>query len=152
MKGTRDVNRMLERLLAQYAAPPAERVHSGIDRVRGRLRSGVVDDIVDDSTAVDLAAPRLRSRVLVLLAAAAVLFLAAAGLLSRQLVSENGAPAVVEAGESSIYLVADGQTRPLQPNEGLYVFVNGERGAQDTQVGADDRVDVLPAISGGCAP
>ena len=132
MKGTRDVNRMLERLLARYAAPPAERVHSGIDRVRGRLRSGVVDDIVDDSTAVDLAAPRLRSRVLVLLAAAAVLFLAAAGLLSRQLLSENGAPAVVEAGESSIYLVSDGQTRPLQPNEqvafGEIVRSNGGAG------------------------
>jgi molybdopterin converting factor small subunit len=32
------------------------------------------------------------------------------------------------------------------------VFVNGERGEQDTQVAADDRIDVLPAISGGCAP
>jgi sulfur-carrier protein len=29
------------------------------------------------------------------------------------------------------------------------VFVNGERGGQDTPVGADDRIDVLPAISGG---
>ena len=34
----------------------------------------------------------------------------------------------------------------------INVFVNGERGEQDTHVGADDRVDVLPAISGGCAP
>jgi sulfur-carrier protein len=33
----------------------------------------------------------------------------------------------------------------------INVFVNGERGAQDTEVEADDRVDVLPAISGGCA-
>ena len=31
----------------------------------------------------------------------------------------------------------------------INVFVNGEMGAQDTAVGADDRVDVLPAISGG---
>ena len=31
----------------------------------------------------------------------------------------------------------------------INVFVNGELGAQDTEVGADDRVDVLPAISGG---
>jgi molybdopterin synthase sulfur carrier subunit len=31
----------------------------------------------------------------------------------------------------------------------INVFVNGELGAQDTQVDADDRVDVLPAISGG---
>jgi len=29
------------------------------------------------------------------------------------------------------------------------VYVNGERGAQDTAVGPEDRVDVLPAISGG---
>lgn len=29
------------------------------------------------------------------------------------------------------------------------VFVNGERGTEDTAVGDDDRVDVLPAISGG---
>ena len=29
------------------------------------------------------------------------------------------------------------------------VFVNGERGAEATPVGADDQVDVLPAISGG---
>ncbi len=31
----------------------------------------------------------------------------------------------------------------------INVFVNGERGAQDTHVDADDQVDVLPAISGG---
>jgi sulfur-carrier protein len=31
----------------------------------------------------------------------------------------------------------------------INVFVNGERGAQDTHVEAEDRVDVLPAISGG---
>jgi molybdopterin synthase sulfur carrier subunit len=31
----------------------------------------------------------------------------------------------------------------------INVFVNGELGGQDTRVEADDRVDVLPAISGG---
>jgi molybdopterin converting factor small subunit len=31
----------------------------------------------------------------------------------------------------------------------INVFVNGELGGQDTQVGDGDRVDVLPAISGG---
>jgi molybdopterin synthase sulfur carrier subunit len=31
----------------------------------------------------------------------------------------------------------------------INVFVNGEPGAQDTALGADDRVDVLPALSGG---
>jgi sulfur-carrier protein len=31
----------------------------------------------------------------------------------------------------------------------INVFVNGELGEQDTVVDADDRVDVLPAISGG---
>jgi sulfur-carrier protein len=31
----------------------------------------------------------------------------------------------------------------------INVFVNGEMGEQDTAVGAEDRVDVLPAISGG---
>ena len=31
----------------------------------------------------------------------------------------------------------------------LNVFVNGEPCAQDTRVEADDRIDVLPAISGG---
>jgi molybdopterin synthase sulfur carrier subunit len=31
----------------------------------------------------------------------------------------------------------------------INVFVNGERASQDTQVQAEDRVDVLPAISGG---
>ena len=31
----------------------------------------------------------------------------------------------------------------------INVFVNGERALPDTQVGPDDRVDVLPAISGG---
>jgi hypothetical protein len=29
------------------------------------------------------------------------------------------------------------------------VFVNGELGGEETAVGADDHVDVLPAISGG---
>jgi sulfur-carrier protein len=33
----------------------------------------------------------------------------------------------------------------------INVFVNGELGGEDTAVGSDDRVDVLPAISGGCA-
>jgi molybdopterin synthase sulfur carrier subunit len=31
----------------------------------------------------------------------------------------------------------------------INVFVNGERGGVDTAVGDDDRIDVLPAISGG---
>jgi sulfur-carrier protein len=31
----------------------------------------------------------------------------------------------------------------------INVFVNGERGREDTAVESDDRVDVLPAISGG---
>jgi sulfur-carrier protein len=31
----------------------------------------------------------------------------------------------------------------------INVFVNGERGREETPVAADDRVDVLPAISGG---
>jgi sulfur-carrier protein len=34
----------------------------------------------------------------------------------------------------------------------INVFVNGERGDQDTPVAAEDRIDVLPAISGGCVP
>ena len=33
----------------------------------------------------------------------------------------------------------------------INVFVNGEQGAEDTAIAADDRVDVLPAISGGSA-
>jgi molybdopterin synthase sulfur carrier subunit len=33
----------------------------------------------------------------------------------------------------------------------INVFVNGEYGREETAVGADDRVDVLPAISGGQA-
>ena len=31
----------------------------------------------------------------------------------------------------------------------INVFVNGERGREDTSVAPADRVDVLPAISGG---
>jgi sulfur-carrier protein len=31
----------------------------------------------------------------------------------------------------------------------INVFVNGERSEQHAQVDADDRIDVLPAISGG---
>ena len=33
----------------------------------------------------------------------------------------------------------------------INVFVNGEKGAEDTPVAAEDRIDVLPAISGGGA-
>jgi sulfur carrier protein ThiS len=33
----------------------------------------------------------------------------------------------------------------------INVFVNGEPGGADTAVAGDDRVDVLPAISGGTA-
>ena len=31
----------------------------------------------------------------------------------------------------------------------INVFGNGELGGEETEVGADDRLDVLPAISGG---
>jgi len=31
----------------------------------------------------------------------------------------------------------------------IHVFVNGELSAPDARVGADDRIDVVPAISGG---
>ena len=31
----------------------------------------------------------------------------------------------------------------------INVYVNGEPGAEDSPVGPDDRIDVLPAISGG---
>ena len=31
----------------------------------------------------------------------------------------------------------------------INVYVNGEPGGQDTRVQGDDRIDVLPAISGG---
>jgi molybdopterin synthase sulfur carrier subunit len=31
----------------------------------------------------------------------------------------------------------------------INVFVNGELGEQDTPVGDEDRIDVLPALSGG---
>ena len=33
----------------------------------------------------------------------------------------------------------------------INVFVNGEKGGEDTAIAPDDRVDVLPAISGGSA-
>jgi molybdopterin converting factor small subunit len=33
----------------------------------------------------------------------------------------------------------------------INVFVNGERGREDTTVARDDRIEVLPAISGGAA-
>ena len=34
----------------------------------------------------------------------------------------------------------------------INVYVNGERGGEATSVGADDRVEILPAISGGASP
>ena len=33
--------------------------------------------------------------------------------------------------------------------EHINVFVNGERGREDTSLAADDRIHVLPSISGG---
>ena len=33
----------------------------------------------------------------------------------------------------------------------INVFVNGERGDEDTPIADGDRIDVLPAISGGSA-
>ncbi len=33
----------------------------------------------------------------------------------------------------------------------INVFVNGDRGSEETSVSADDEIDVLPAISGGAA-
>jgi sulfur-carrier protein len=34
----------------------------------------------------------------------------------------------------------------------INVFVNGERGGEETAVGSGDRVEVLPAITGGANP
>ena len=31
----------------------------------------------------------------------------------------------------------------------INVFVNGERGREGTEIGSEDRIDILPAISGG---
>ncbi len=33
--------------------------------------------------------------------------------------------------------------------EHVNVFVNGEKGREDTALGADDRIQVIPSISGG---
>ena len=33
--------------------------------------------------------------------------------------------------------------------EHINVFVNGEKGREDTALGADDRIHVIPSISGG---
>ena len=43
--------------------------------------------------------------------------------------------------------------RPLHGKGGRHinVFVNGEKGGEETAIAPDDRVDVLPAISGGSA-
>jgi len=32
----------------------------------------------------------------------------------------------------------------------INVFVNGEKGGEETAIAPDDEIDVLPAISGGC--
>jgi sulfur-carrier protein len=37
----------------------------------------------------------------------------------------------------------------IRIREHINVFVNGERGREETSLGADDRVHVLPSISGG---
>ena len=57
--------------------------------------------------------------------------------------------------------MAGGEPILRPPRETLYergllrrhinVFVNGERGGLETRVDEEDRIDVLPAISGGCA-
>jgi sulfur-carrier protein len=36
-----------------------------------------------------------------------------------------------------------------QIRQHINVFVNGDRGGEDTPVAPDDQIDVLPAISGG---
>jgi molybdopterin synthase sulfur carrier subunit len=74
------------------------------------------------------------------------------------------------AGDRTVHSVAGGTVRDLlrelergQPaiagwildergaiRRHINVFVNGERGREETAVAEDDRVDVLPAISGGC--
>ena len=33
----------------------------------------------------------------------------------------------------------------------IALFVNGDHGSEESAVGADDRIDILPAISGGSA-
>ena len=134
MKGTRDEDSMLDRLLARHAAPPAERVQSGIDRVRARLRSRAAHDIAGDSTGVD-SAPRVwRSRALSL-AAAAVLLLAAAGVLSRMwLVSERETRAVVEAVDGALYRLSGSKADILRIGDrirsGETLRTNGGAGAQ----------------------
>jgi uncharacterized protein (TIGR03435 family) len=50
------------------------------------------------------------------LAAGAVVIIVAGGLVVRDVAGRRRLSAVVEAGESSIYLVSDGQARPLQAN------------------------------------
>jgi sulfur-carrier protein len=37
----------------------------------------------------------------------------------------------------------------VEIREHINVFVNGEKSAEDTALGADDRIHVIPSISGG---
>jgi hypothetical protein len=42
--------------------------------------------------------------------------------------------------------------RRIQVRQHVNVFVNGERLREDADVAPDDRLQVLPSISGGCRP
>jgi sulfur-carrier protein len=37
----------------------------------------------------------------------------------------------------------------MEIREHINVFVNGEKGSEDTALGVDDRIHVIPSISGG---
>jgi molybdopterin synthase sulfur carrier subunit len=71
----------------------------------------------------------------------------------------NRAEHAIEGGSVGELLLALERTHPATSGwildergalrRHINVFVNGELGAQETPVAADDRVDVLPALSGG---
>ena len=46
-------------------------------------------------------------------------------------------------------MTVDGGSGHVRPH--IALFVNGDYGSEDSEVGPDDRIDILPAISGGSA-
>ena len=64
----------------------------------------------------------------------------------KQLAGDRSEHAI-EGGSVGELLVAIERAHPAAQG-----WILDERGGQDTPVADDDRIDVLPAISGGCTP
>jgi uncharacterized protein (TIGR03435 family) len=144
-------DRALDRLLARHNAPSPERMEPAIDRVAGRLRSGIHDAPAEPIVDADAGRKRREWRFMVsswmpVAAAAAVMLAASAALMWIAFVEESSQP-IVRAVEGVVYRSTAASSETLEGRDDVspseMLRTRGDAGAQLT-LADGSRVEMRP--------